>query len=403
MAKNLSYKFFLNLEKQKGDKFPIYMRLSMDRKKNDYSVGHYITLKDWDIGKQRAKQKANLQDEINVELSSLESKIIDIKKSLEKENKLVSTSIIKDILTEKNKIEAHLIESFDEYKKQLDEKGKVKKVSIKRYDETKNYLINFLKTKKLSDINVKFVKFTFIQEFDLFLSKAKIKNTERFIELNTRNKHHSRLRTVLLQALNHGFIIGNPYANFQLENSPSKVEYLEENEVQKIMNHGLAGNESLKRVRDVFIFSCFTGLRFTDAMDLTMDNIIINKGKYYLKTTQNKNSQFLGIPILKEAISIIDKYVDSPERLIKNMVLPQISNQKFNVYIKEIAILVGITKHLHHHVARHSCGTYLLSQGFSLEQVAEWLGQKSTRVTKIYAKITGVSLDIMRDKLEKKQ
>lgn len=401
MEKKLSYNFWLDLKKPKGEQYPIYMRLSMNRRKHEYSVGFSINLNNWDKGKQRAKSKASLHEEINEKLSSLEKKVIDIKKSLEKENKLVTALLIKEILIGKNKIDAFVIESFNSYKTLLDKKGKVKEISIKRYDETKNHLINFLKTKKLNDIDVKYINYSFIQSFDLFLSQIKVKNTERVIDVNTKNKHHSRFRTILLQAQKEGFINNNPYAKFPLVNTPSTIDYLEEEELKKIMKHELAGNESLRRIRDIFVFSCFTGLRFTDAMDLTMSSITIDKkNKYWLKTTQNKNSQFLGIPILKEAIEIIKKYDGSPEREIKMKVLPQISNQKFNVYIKEIANLVGITKNLHHHVARHTCGTFLLSQGYSIEQVGEWLGQKSTRTTKIYAKITGVSLDHIRAELD---
>lgn len=405
MANNLSYKFYPHLEKPKGDKYSIYMRLSLNRKKTEYSVGYAIALQDWDEGKQRAKKKSNINDEINTELASLETKIIDIKKSLEKDNKLVSASTIKDILTEKHKLDAFIIELFEKYKEELDVRGEVKKVTIIRYNETKAHLINFLESKKkISDINVRYIDHTFIVDFGLFLSTLKIKNTTNNLKRNTINKHHSRLRTILIQARNNGFLQTNPYLNNKLKNEESTIVYLEKDELKKIENLDLSSNDSLSRVRDLFIFSCYTGLRFAQAEELKMDNIKIEKGKYWLRIDKiHKSGNYLGIPILKGAISIIKKYQDSSERKILNKVLPKITNQKFNVYIKIIADLAGVKKHLHHHVARHTCGTFLLSEKYSIDQVAAWLGQKDTRVTKIYAKITASSLDKMRDEIDKKK
>ncbi len=374
----------------------------MDRKKSEYSSGYFIEKAHWNEAKQRVNEKNNLHEDINNELMAIESKIFDIKRNLENEDKLVSTSIIKDILTEKHKLVAMVLESFDNYTDLLEKKGETKLSTGTRYNETKARIQDFLIEKKnIKDINVKYINYKFLEELDVFLSQVKVKHSDKTLSRNTVNKHLSRLRTILIHCMNNGFITSNPFSGYELKNTKSTIEYLEESEVKQLIEHNLGGNKSLQRVRDLFVFSCFTGLRYSDTQALTMDKVIIDKnGKYWIKTDTIKTSQFIGIPILKEAVKILDKYKNSPERKVKNLALPQISNQKGNAYLKTIADLVGIDKRLHHHVSRHSCGTYLVSKGYSLEMVAEWLGHESTRTTKIYAKITGKVLDKIRDELD---
>ena len=110
----------------------------------------------------------------------------------------------------------------------------------------------------------------------------------------------------------------------------------------------------------------------------------------------------MNIPLLKPAIDIINKY-DKEERAITGKVLPKISNQKLNAYLKVIADLTGIKKELTHHVARHTCATtILITNGVPIEVVSKWLGHTNIKTTQVYAKITDQYLSQMAKKVDSK-
>ncbi len=402
MISSLHINFFLNEEKIKAGKSPLYLRISVTRKKSELFTGYWVFQKDWDAEKQRFKKNA----EVNQELSDWESKIYEIAKRLEKDNRTITSHTIKNILTKKEQLDIFLLEYFQSHIDRLDKANEVNKETVTRYEETKTYISNYLKTIELTDILIDKVNYKFITDFDLFMitQKSNPKNeASETLKRNTVNKHHSRFRTILIRAVKEGLITKNPFSDFKLKYTPATRAFLTEEEIERITNNSLGDNESLKRVRDVFVFSIYTGLRFEDAQQLTMNRICKDKnGKYSIQIeSQEKTGEPVLLPLLKPAISIIDKYEGSPERLLFNKVLPKISNQKTNAYLKVIGEMVGIEKKLHHHVARHSCATtILLSNEVPIEAVSKWLGHTNIKTTQIYAKISNQYLQKIADKLE---
>ena len=265
--------------------------------------------------------------------------------------------------------------------------GELEEVTVEMYGYTKNHLQKFIQsTKKVDDVPIENIDYRFITDFDSFLLNQKIyKDTEKTLGRNIASKHHSRFRTILIRGIKEGLISRNPYVDFKLKKTPSKRIYLTEEELKKITDHDLGKNESLDRVRDIFIFSVYTGLRFEDAQQLTIDRIVKDKkGKYIMSIRQEKTNEELTIPVLAPAMKIVEKYSNSAERKILKMVLPKITNQKLNTYLKVIANLVGVNKALSHHVARHSCATtVLLSNDVPMEVVSKWLGHTNIKTTQI--------------------
>jgi integrase/recombinase XerD len=398
MINSLSIRFYLNEEKAKGEKMPVYLRITVNRKKAEVATSYFAELKNWDATRQRTKKNSDLNDE----LTSIESEVYEIVKRLEKEKKTITASSIKDFLTKKDKLDVTLLNFYDNLVERLDKAGEVKKSTIDRYGDTKKYLVKFLAEHKLTNILVEQVDYKFISDFDLFLINQKLKYGENTIERNTVNKHHSRVRTVIIRAIKEGLMNRNPYSDLKLKYTPSKRTFITQEELELIINHDLGGNESLRRVRDIFVFSVYTGLRFEDAQQLTIDRIIKDKkGNYTLQIKQEKTDEQLSLPLLKPAIAVIEKYENAPERLIFRKVLPKISNQKLNAYLKVIADLVGIHKKLSHHVARHTCATtILLNNEVPIEVVSKWLGHTNIKTTQIYAKITNSYMQKIADKLE---
>lgn len=391
----------MNLFKSRGKKHPVYLRITQNRKKAEIATSHFLEPKEWDEETQRT-QKNN---QINEDLNDMVGDVYEIVRRLEKENKSVTAHSIKNYLLRKDKLEVYLIDYYEEFINRLKKAGEVEEVTVSMYDYTKNYLKNFLlEKKKVEDIHIDNVDFRFLADFDIFLLNQKVNGSERNLERNTVSKHHSRLRTVLIRAMKEGYINKNPYWDMKLKKTPSKRTFLNEEELKKLIEHDLGNNLSLKKVRDIFIFSVYTGLRFEDAQQLTIDKIAKNKqGEYTLQIEQEKTSELLSIPILKPALAIIKKYEDSPERKIFKKVLPKITNQKLNSYLKVIAELSGIEKTLSHHVARHTCATtILLSNEVPIEVVSKWLGHTNIKTTQIYAKITNSYLQTVAKNIENK-
>jgi integrase/recombinase XerD len=401
MKNFVNAKFYLNEYKSKGNRHPIYLRLSYRKKKAEIATKYFLEPHEWNVEKERTKKNSI----INKDLSDIENRIHEITMQLEKTNKPISAVELKKYLTKKEKFDREIIEFYDACLDRLFQAGEVEKVTVQMYGYTKNYLQKFLREiKGLEDFPVESINFSFLSDFDLFLRKQKINGSERGLERNTVNKHHSRLRTVLIRAMREGHIMKNPYVDFKLKKHPSKRTFLSEEELEKLTKHSLGGNESLIKVRDIFIFSVYTGLRFEDAQLLTTDKITTDKdGNYKLQIDQEKTNEPLMIPLFESAIKILKKYDNTPERVIFKKVLPKISNQKINSYLKVIADIVGIEKHLTHHVARHTCATtILLSNEAPIEVVSRWLGHTNIKTTQIYAKITNNYLQKIADKIEKK-
>ena len=168
--------------------------------------------------------------------------------------------------------------------------------------------------------------------------------------------------------------------------SPTHRDFLTIEELEKLKSFNLE-NYSFEKVRDIFLFSCYTGLRFSDALDLSMEQIRSNENTSFIYREQIKTGESINIPLVPEAMQIIEKYNDNENRVVKNKVLPHISNQNFNLYLKSIAGIVGLNKKLTHHVARHTFATFLLNKSVSLEVVSSLLGHTNIRTTQVYAKM----------------
>ena len=232
------------------------------------------------------------------------------------------------------------------------------------------------------------IDFAFIEEYDHFMIVNYTDNYGKSIVRNTINKHHTRLRTILHNAVKEDLIVKNPYINFPLKNNKTHREYLTIEEINEIKDNDLGGNKSLQHVRDFFLFSVFTGLRYNDAYNLKMDNIKTDSnGNKIIQIIMEKTDDKINIPLLDEAHVIIKRYENDPAREVFGYVLPRYSNQKLNAYLKAITEICGIQKNITHHVGRHSFATLALNKNIPIEVVQKLLGHSDIKTTQIYAKM----------------
>jgi site-specific recombinase XerD len=206
------------------------------------------------------------------------------------------------------------------------------------------------------------------------------------------------------------WIVKDPFQLFQLKFKKFDRQYLSERELELIENT-IFRKEGLEKVKDCFLFSCYTGLSYVDVKMLINNHITRGiDNNFWIFTKREKTNETVKIPILPKALEILNKYKTFSKHNNGEKVLPIFSNQKINIYLKEIAKDCGIHKNLTFHVARHTFATtVMLSNGVPLETVSKLLGHTKLSTTQIYARVveTKISEDInnllIRFKTKKQQ
>jgi integrase/recombinase XerD len=394
MPGQASIKFYLFEGPKKQGVLPIYMRITYNRKKAELHTGFTCTKKEWN----ETNQNTRTSTTVNKKLSDKKAAVYSYLEELEKENKPVSAALLKDLLTGKTRVKTRVLEYLENHIEEIVTRGQIKTISVNKYRQSLTTLKAFIPEKyKVPDLTMDQIGYEFINSYDLYLKKS------LNLHKNTINKYHSRLRTLLLRALAEGIISKQPYANFKLITEKTDREFLSQDDLVKVIAKDLSHNKSLDKVKDLFVFSCYTGLRFQDAQNLTTGNLTSYNKKAFLRFAQEKTGRAIDIPLLPVAKKILDKYKDEPERKILNKLLPKISNQKVNSYLKVISDLAELKKTLTHHMARHTFATTIcLNNGMPMEDVSKLLGHSSLKTTAIYGRITQDRLQKSMEKVNKK-
>ena len=309
MEYKTSIKFYLSEKLNKQGSAPIYMRIITDRDKKELLVAK-IPPHEWLEAKQRTKSNS----EVNLKISDLEHKARRIQIQLEDEERPVTARILKDYLTGKNKIKTFLIEYFDQFVHEKNDNPELSPNTLVLYRQTLEKVREFVQAEiKAKDILLKEVNFKFLDRFQHFLFRQNLK-------ANTVDRHHSRFRTLLHQGRKEGKINLNPYENFSLKKLKSDPKYLTQTELDKLENQELGGDPRLMKVRDIFLFSVYTGLRYQDTQNLKLKNIKKSEGGIlFISISQQKTGEILNIPLLEPAKLILEKYDNHERKITGNM------------------------------------------------------------------------------------
>ena len=205
----------------------------------------------------------------------------------------------------------------------------------------------------------------------------------QYLDYVTTNGYCQRVKTVVQFGIDNGRMKINPFSGIKLRKGEKSVQFLTEEEVEKIRTTDFH-NESLNRVRDLFVFQAASGLSYTDMEKLKPEDFRqAPNGQYYIHDKRNKTGVYYTAVILEQGVEILKKY---------HFKLPILGNHKMNVYLKTIRDLCGINKPIFSHVARHTYATRCLNRGIRLEVVAKLLGHSTTRITQHYAKLLDKSI-----------
>ena len=372
----ITHKFYQRTDNDSVVEKPIYLQITLNRKSTKRAIGYSCKPSEWS----KEKGEAKYNHAINTRINALKQKLTDLKYQIEKDSKLYTLVQIADIVFGKTSTDTFICEYFKNYIENAAIVNRISKGTKNHYNTCLKNLKGYILDKYAQkDIRIETIDYTFIEGFDQFLHK-------RNLGLNTiYGNYHKKLKTALISAEKEGVYKGNPYDKFKMKQEYTHREFLTQEEVIKLIEAKF-DNDSLDKVRDIFLFSCYTGLRFSDALDLTIHQNRNEEDSYFIYREQIKTGDSVNIPITNVALNIIEKY-DNENRKITGKILPNISNQKMNLYLKTLADLAGIKKKLTHHMARHTYATFLINREVPIESVSKVLGHKSIRTTQIYAKL----------------
>jgi len=383
--------FYIRHDKvDKTNQAPVYMRVTVNGKRKAISINRRFDIDRWEDGQPMGnKNDAKLMRRY---MSSMREKIYEFQRDMIDRNETVTAEKIKERFTGIEKRAHSLMQVFIFHNKLMyDLTGKDYSIATyKRYEVTRKHIKEFMQSQyNCDDMSLNEIKYEFITGFEFYLK------TVRKCNHNSTMKYIKNFKKVINLAIKYDWLEKEPFQHFQCKIKPVERAYLTKEELTELENKIMI-IPRMDQVRDVFVFCCYTGLAFIDVSKLSIDHIVTGiDGTKWINLNRTKTKTKSQIPLLPKAQEILDKYnnllMHKPGTL-----LPVITNQKMNAYLKELADMCGITKPLTFHIARHTFATTVtLTNGVPIETVSAMLGHKNLRTTQIYSKV--VELKISTD------
>lgn len=383
---------------------PIYIRIYVDGKKSEIATTHYLAPKHWDSRTQRAKHNAPNSQLVNGFLDLTRNRIQQIFLDYVSRGIMVKPIQIKNKFLGKDESanQRTICDAFDYHNAKMAEKvkaGLITQKTLNRYGFTKDKIIAFMKKQyKVKDMPLTDLKLGFVTHFEHYLL------TNDKLQSNTAYKYIKNLKRVMNMCVEVEWLDSNPFNAFKCSYINPERVVLTQAEIQAMIDTKIL-MPRLAKIRDVFVFCCFTGFSYSDVYKFTKDELTIGiDGEYWITTHRKKTGVRESVPLLPAAMEVVQRYENDPYCEKYNKLLPVVSNQRYNSYLKELATICGIDKELTSHIARHTFATTVtLSNGVPIETVSKMLGHTKLSTTQIYAKVLDhkISEDMMalKDKL----
>lgn len=365
---------------------PIMMRITLNGDQLNFSINHRVPEKFWNSKLSKASKGYEGYRELNRYLQDLEFRAFDAFSTLEREEEEFTLSNIRDLM---NGVGVGSVRYFgDLWDEQIEDvRSRVGKnlayATYQRYLTSRKHFTSFLiDTYNTRNLRVSKLQKHHLESYYSYLIR------EKEVGHNHAIKHLQIFKTLVIKAIDNGWLKSNPYLRFPLSKHPVERDFLSMDEIQRISELNLT-IPRLKKVRDLFLFACFTGLAFIDVQTLKRSEILKTPdGTWWIKTLRQKTKIRSTIPLLELPLSIINKHANLEEMLPEEKIFNVSSNQKVNSYLKEIADLSRIHKNLTFHIARHTFATTVtLQHGVPIESVSKMLGHTNIKTTQHYAKV----------------
>jgi site-specific recombinase XerD len=394
---SFSIRFFV---KNKKKYHYLYVRIIVNRKPLEISLRRKVDVNKWDDNIQRFKGNSEISQSLNFYIENNRYRLISIHNTLVKNEEDYDTKKIRDIFLGNHIIKHYLLEEFYNHNEKIkalaESSKKYAPATYKRFNTVLNHIKDFINSKGSDDVNFNEINSEWVNDLDTFL------RLDKKLSNNTTLKYIKLFKKIYNIALRNGWAIKDPFVNFKIKFEPVKRDFLSLEEIKIIASKKLH-IERLDQVRDVFLFCCLTGLRYSDVSKLVKDDIHTNidGSKSIFKRTQ-KSKSIVRIPLLPPAEELLNKYKNNIYCRVKGLCLPVLTNQRTNAYLKEIADICDIEKNLTFHMSRHTFATLSLEMGLSMESVKAILGHSDLTTTQIYGKITDKKLMYEMEELKSK-
>ena len=378
---------------RKNGNTPIEVTITINGERCSFSTGKQIKVTSWDKNRQLVKGKDEEATSLNNYLKSVRAKLYEKEAELLDRGFIITAQLLYDAYFDKVEClkERSLLSVLEEHN--TERKAMVGKTVAPAtywiFEYTGRLLREFiLKKYNREDLYLRELNIGFIQGFHSFLL------SEKKMGQNSCTKHLKFLKKLLNLAVANSYISYNPVNAYKVEREPVEVDFLDEEELRKIINFDTP-IPRFEKARDFFLFGCFTGLSYIDIKTLAPEHFEKDSaGRIWIKKRRIKTGILSRIPLLPIAKLILDKYKGG-EKL-----LPIQDPADINKYLKDIAILCGIKKRICFHTSRHTfASTVTLANNISLEVVSKMLGHTNTRMTAHYAKLIDKCIGEQMDKL----
>lgn len=376
--------FYVNKQREKEGRIPVYARLTVNGGSTFINCRVSMLVALWDSKANKAAGKSREAQEINRRLNHIRAQIERHYQRISDRDAHVTAERVKQAYLGMGEEHETLLEALDKFNRDFKQHVGIDRAqsTYRKYDNVRKRLAEFLHDKlHREDIPLKELKETFITDYDLYLRGEK-GLTPSCVCIYTKP-----LKMVVAKAHNAGIIARNPFADYHPKKVSKERGYLIESELQALMNHKFTF-DGYGKVRDMFVFSCFTGMAHTDVKGLTQNMIQRSfDGELWIVKKRQKTDTPFKIKLCGITKRIIDRY--KQEVSGTNLVLPVPDIAYCNRVLKKIASEVGIDKVVTFHMSRHTFATTnALAQGIRIEVVSRMLGHTNIKTTQIYAKVT---------------
>ncbi|EIJ37808.1 site-specific integrase [Muricauda sp. 334s03] len=386
-SSTFSILFWVYGKRAVNNKANIYIRVTLNGKRVNISLKKKINISTWDEKLQRASGTDKDSRILNLYLNEVQSKVYRIYEDFKRDEVPFTSQMVKAKFLGEDKTRFSFQNLVDYYNEKM--QHKLHRNTMGQYKTSQRYMMEYiLKEYKLTDIPLFNLEYGFIVGFEDFLRSYVPKSGQSKIGNNTAMKHIKRLRRMVTLAYRMKWMERDPFVNFKMKIEKKERGFLTDFELLSIEDLS-SSIERLMVVKDLFVFSCYTGISYVDIVQLNEDNIVMGiDGSPWIMAKRVKTGAPFKIPLLPKAAILIDKYKDHYRTNDTSNLLPRLSNQKLNSYLKEIADLCGIKKNLTFHMARHTFATTVtLSNGVPIETVSKLLGHTKLSTTQIYARV----------------
>jgi len=387
MEKSFGLLFHLKKENKNTDcELKVYMRVTVNGNYCEISTKRKCHPRDWNVSAGRLNGKSEIAKSFNAYLNTLQQKVFEAKRKLIETDKELTAENIKNLLLGKDTRKRYMVlEVFQYHNDQMAKlvNQEYAPGTLDRYKTSYKHTQAFLKWKyKIADVDIDKLNYEFISEYEFWLKSV------RKCGHNTTMKYLANFKKIVLRCLKNGWLQKDPFLGFNMAKREVERTALTEYELEKLSNIKFS-IERLEIVKNIFLFSCYSGLAYADVLKLKRSEIAAGiDGEKWIFTKRQKTDVSSRIPLLPAALEIINRFEGHPQCKEKDRVLPVLSNQKMNSYLKEIADACGISKNLTYHIARHTFATTVtLSNGVPIETVSKMLGHRNIKTTQHYAKI----------------